>query len=99
MSPYQYWLDNGVKIFSSQFNFLRSSIYDLKTDESDPSFLSVSQKVVLHQIYTNFLQHTKQQNYIFVKYKYTSSYTMTNLYTIDQARITGYLRNYDPIKQ
>ena len=24
---------------------------------------------------------------------------MTNLYTIDHARITGYLRNYDPIKQ
>ena len=24
---------------------------------------------------------------------------MTNLYTIDPARITGYLRNYDPIKQ
>ena len=24
---------------------------------------------------------------------------MTNLYTIDHARITGYLRNYDPIEQ
>ena len=24
---------------------------------------------------------------------------MTHLYTIDHARITGYLRNYDPIKQ
>ena len=24
---------------------------------------------------------------------------MTNLYTNDHARITGYLRNYDPIKQ
>ena len=29
MGPYQYWLDNGVKIFSVQFNFLRPSIYDL----------------------------------------------------------------------
>ena len=44
MGPYQYRLDNGVKIFSLQFNFLRPSIYDLKTDESDPSFLSISQK-------------------------------------------------------
>ena len=35
MGPYQYWLDNGVKIFSLQFAFLRPSIYDLKTDESD----------------------------------------------------------------
>ena len=24
---------------------------------------------------------------------------MTHLYTIDHSRITGYLRNYDPIKQ
>ena len=28
-----------VKIFSLQFNFFRPSIYDLKTDENDPSFL------------------------------------------------------------
>ena len=67
MGPYQYWLDNGVKIFSLQFNFLRSSIYDLKTDESDPSFLSVSQKATHYQTYTKFLQHTKtKKKYIFV---------------------------------
>ena len=96
MSPYQYWFDNGVKIFSFQFNFLRPSIYDLKTDESDPSFLSVAQKVCHHQTDTKFLPHSKPQNYIFVNYKYTSPYTMANLYTIDHSRITGYLRNYDP---
>ena len=77
MGPYQYWLDNGVKIFSLQFNFLRPSIYDLKTDESDPSFLSVSQKATHHQTYTKILQHTEPQNYIFVNYKYTSPFTMT----------------------
>ena len=99
MSPYQYWLDNGAKIFSLHFIFLRPSIYDLETDKSNPSFLSVSQKVVHHQKYTKFLQHAKPQNYIFSSYKYTSPYTMTNLYTIDHARITGYLRNYNPIKQ
>ena len=65
MGPYQYWLDNGVKIFSLQFNFLRPSIYDLKTDESDPFFLSVSQKATHHQTYTEFLQHTKPKNYTF----------------------------------
>ena len=59
MGPYQYWLDNGVKIFLLQFNFLRPSIYDLKTDEFDPSFLSVFQKATHHQTYTKFLQHTK----------------------------------------
>ena len=98
MGPYQYWLDNGVKIFSLQFNFLRPSIYDLNTDESDPSFLSVSQKTTHHQTYTKFLQHTKPKNYIFVKYKCTSPFTMTNTYTLDHSCITGYLRNYDPIK-
>ena len=99
MSPYQYWLDNGVKIFSLQFNFLRPSIYDLKTDESDPSFLSLSQKSSHHQTYTKLLEHTKPQNYLFVNYKYTSPFNMTHLYTIDHARITGYLRDYDTIKQ
>ena len=72
MSQYQYWLDNGVKIFSLQFNFLRPSIYDLKTDESHPSFLSVFQKDSHHRTYTKFLLHTKPQNYIFVNYNFTS---------------------------
>ena len=99
IGPYEYWLDNGVKIFSLQFNCLRPSNYDLKTDESDPSFLSISQKATHHQTYTKFLQYTKPQNHIFVKYKYTSPFTMTNMYTLDHSCITGYLRNYDPIKQ
>ena len=89
ISPYQYWLENGVKIFPFQFNFLRPSIYDLKTDESDPSFLTLSQKASHHQTYTKFLQHTKPQNYVFVNYKYTSPFNMTHLYTIEHARITG----------
>ena len=99
LGPYQYWLNNGVKIYSLQFNFLRPSIYDLKTDESDPSFLSVSQKATHHQTYIKFLQHTKPKNYTFVNYKYTSPFTMTNIYTLDHSCITGFLRNYDPIKQ
>ena len=99
VSPYQYWLDNGVKIFSLQFNFLRPSIYDLKTEESDSSFLSISQKTTHHQTYTKILQHTKPKKYIFVNFKYTSPFTMTNLCTLDHSCINGYLRNYDPIKQ
>ena len=79
MALYQYWFDNGVKIFSLQFYFLRPSIYDLKTDENDPSFLSNAQKATHHFTYTRFLQHTKPQNYIFANYKYTSPFTMTNL--------------------
>ena len=99
MAPYQDWLENGIKIFSLQFNFLRPSIYDLKTDENDPSFLSAAQKATHHLPYTRFLQHSKPRNYIFANYKYTSPFTMTNLYTIDHSKITDYLRNYDPIKQ
>ena len=98
MILYQYWIDKGVKIFSLQFSFLRPSIYDLKTDESDPFFLSLSQKASHHQTH-NFFQHTKLQNYLFVNYKYTSPFNMTHLYTIDHACITGPLRNHDPIKQ
>ena len=86
MGPYQYWLDTGVKIFSLQFNFLHPSIYDLKTDESDPSFLSTSQKATTHhQTYTKFLQYTKPQNHIFVNYKFSSPFTVTNMYTVDHS--------------
>ena len=99
MGPYQYWLDNGVKIVSLQFNFLRPSIYDLKTDESDPSFLSISQKATHHKTYTKIQQYKKPQNNIFVNYKYTSLFTMTIMYTLDHSCITDYLRNYEPIKQ
>ena len=99
MGPYQYSLDNGVKTFSLQFNFFRPSIYDSKTDESDPPFLSISQTVAHHQTYTKFPQHTKPKIYIFANYKYTSPYTMTNVNLLDHSCITGYLRNYDPIKQ
>ena len=61
MSPYQYWLDNGVKIFSLHLSFLRPSIYDLKTDEFDPLFLSLSQKASHHQTYTKFLPFRQLQ--------------------------------------
>ena len=99
MSPYQYWLDNGGKVFSLQFNILRPSIFDLKTDENGHSFLSVAQKITHHQTYTKFLQYKKPQNYIFANYKFTSPFTMSNQYTIDHSKITGNLRNYDLIKQ
>ena len=99
MAPYQYWRDNGIKIFSLHFNFLRPSIYDLKTDENDPSFPSTTQKATHHLTYTRFLQHSISQNYFLANYKHTSPFTMTNLYTIDHSKITRYLRNYDPVKQ
>ena len=99
VTPYHNWLDNLLKIFSLQFNFLRPSIYDLKTEEDDPSFLSLSQQTTPHTTYTTFLKHQKPKNYISVNYIYTSPFNTTHLYTIDHSRITGYIRNYDPIKQ
>ena len=62
-----------------------------------PFFLSHKKLLIIR--HTKFLQYTKPQNYIFVNYKYTSPFTMTNMYTLDHSCITGYLRNYDPIKQ
>ena len=92
MSPYQYWLDEGVKIFSLKFNFLRLSIVDLKTDKSDPSFLSVAQKTTYRQTYTKFLQYKKPQDSILllasVLHLYTNPFPMTNLYTIDHSDIS-----------
>ena len=41
LSPYQYWINNVVKIFFLQVNFLRLFIYDLETDKNDPSFPSI----------------------------------------------------------
>ena len=58
MGPYQYWLDNGVKIFSLQFNFLRPSIYDLKTDESDPS-LHTRNHIITFLSITNIHHHSQ----------------------------------------
>ena len=68
-TPDHFWLDKNVKIFSLQFNFLRPSIYDLKTDEDDPSFLSYSQKATHHNTYITLLKNQKPKNYFFVNYK------------------------------
>ena len=65
LAPYQYWLENGIKIFSLQFNFLRTSKYDPKTDENDTSSLSTAQKATPQLTYTRFLQNSKPQNNIF----------------------------------
>ena len=84
---------------SLQSNFLRLSIYGLKTDEDDPSFLSSLQTATHHNTLNPCVKHQKPKKYLFVNYKYTSPYTMTHLYTIDHSRITGYLQNYDPMKK
>ena len=71
MTPYQYWLDDNVRNFSLQFNVLRQSTYDLKTDEDDPFFLSSSQKTTHHNTNITFPKDQKPKKYIFVNYKLT----------------------------
>ena len=39
ITPYDWWLNNKVKLFSLQYNFLRTSPYDLRTEENDANFL------------------------------------------------------------
>ena len=38
ITPYDWWLNNKLKNFSLQFNFLRPSPYDLRTEENDANF-------------------------------------------------------------
>ena len=39
ITPYDWWLNNKVKIFSLQYNFLRPSPYDLRSEENHANFL------------------------------------------------------------
>ena len=99
-SLYMHPTDYSFRLYDKNQDFFTSIASKIMgPDESDPSFLSIAQKATHHQTYIKFLQYTKPQNHIFVNYKYTSPFTMTNRYTLDHSCITGYLRNYDPIKQ
>ena len=48
ITPYDWWLNNKVKIFSPQYNFLRPSPYDLRTEENDTKFLPYQIKKAHH---------------------------------------------------
>ena len=58
--PYDWQLNNKMKIFSLQYTFLRPSPYDLRTEENDANFLSYQRKKAHHVTYVTyqkFLQH------------------------------------------
>ena len=99
MTPYDWWLSNKVKIFSLQFNFLRPSLYDLRTEENDANFLPYQIKKSHHVSYQKFLQYKEPENYLFFNPKYTSPFTFNSEYLIDHTKTKGKLRNYDPLKQ
>ena len=95
ITPYDWWLNNEVKIFSFQYNFLRPSLYDLRTEENDANFLPYQIKKAHHITYQKFLQYKEHENYLFFNSKYTSPFTSNSVHT----KIKGKLRNYDPLKQ
>ena len=99
ITPYDWWLNNKVKIFSLQYNFLRPSPYDLRTEENDANFLPYQIKKAHHMTYQKFLQYKEPDNYIFFNSKYTSPFTFNSEYLIDHTKTKGKLRNYDPLKQ
>ena len=99
ITPYDWWLNNKVKIFSLQYNFLRPSPYDLRTEENDANFLPYQIKKAHHMTYQKFLQYKEPDNYIFFNSKYTSPFTFNSEYSIDHTKTKGKLRNYDPLKQ
>ena len=99
ITPYDWWLNNTVKIFSLQYNFLRPSPYDLRTEANDANFLPYQIKKAHHMTYQKFLQYKELDNYIFFNSKNTSPFTFNSEYLIDHTKAKGKLRNYDPLKQ
>ena len=88
-----------MKVFSFQYNFLRPSPYDLRTEENDAIFLTYQIKKAHHIIYQKLLQYKEPENYILFNSKYTSPFIFNSEYLIDHTKIKGKLRNYDPLKQ
>ena len=100
ITPYDWWLNNKVTIFSLQYNFLRLSPYDLRTEEEDDAnFLPYQIKKAHHVTYQKFFKYKEPENYLFFNSKYTSPFTLNSDYLLDHTETKGKLRNYDPLKQ
>ena len=99
ITPNDWWLNNKEKIFSLQYNFLRPSPYDLRTEEIDANFLLCQIKKAYHITYQKFLKHKEPEDYLFFYSKYTSPFTLNSDYLRDHTKIKGKLRIYEPLKQ
>ena len=88
-----------MRIFSLQYNFLRPSPYDLRTEENDANFLPYQIKKAHHFTYQKFLQYNEPENYLFFNSKYSLPFSFNSEYLIDHTKIKEKLRNYDPLKQ
>ena len=88
-TPYDWWLNNQVKIFSLQYNSLRLFPYDLRTEENDANYLPYQIKKAHHITYQKFLQYKEPENYIFFNSKYTLPFTFNSDYLMDHTKIKG----------
>ena len=57
ITPLDWWLNNKVKVFSLQYNFLRPSPYDLRTEEDDANFLPYQVKKAHHVMYQKIFKY------------------------------------------
>ena len=62
ITPYDWWLSNKAKICSLQYNFLRPSLYDLRTEENDANFLPYQLRKSQHVSYQKILQYKEPEN-------------------------------------
>ena len=86
-TPYDWWLNNKLKIFSLQYKFLRPSPSDLRTEENDANFLPYQIKKAHHVTYQKFFQYKEPENYLFFNSKYTSTSIFNAEYLIDHTKI------------
>ena len=54
LAPYEYWTANNQKNVTLLKIFIRSSVFDSHTNDSNPNFQNVNKKVVRHETYKNF---------------------------------------------
>ena len=82
--------------------FLRLSLFDFHTDDSNTNLQSVKKNVSL-KIHTYVFGITflsiSQKNFIFENIKFTSPFSIPLFSKLKTAKTIGSLRNYDPLKQ
>ena len=54
LAPYECWINNNWKFFTLKKSFLRPSVFDLHTEDSNPIFQSVHEKSAHHETNEHF---------------------------------------------
>ena len=100
-APSEFWTVNNYKTFILQMNFLRPTVFQLQTDDSNPIFQSENKNVSIMR-HTNFFREylplNLTKNFIFQNRNFASPFSFHLLYQLEIAWTIGALRNYDPVK-